>query len=62
MGRGIKEEVSAEDLAFLKGVAENPESRINSATLLEFLEVYDLIGYAALPQLPLELAVIKLTS
>ncbi len=58
----IAEEVSAEDFAFLKKAATNPESRINSAALLEFLEVYDLIGYAALPQLPLELAVIKLAS
>ena len=61
MEKGIAEEVSAEDFAFLKQTALNPESRINSAALLEFLEVYDLIGYAALPQLPLELAVIKLT-
>lgn len=60
MEAGIREEVSAEDLEFLKGLAMSKESRITSAVLLEFLNVYDLIGYAALPQLPLELAVIKL--
>lgn len=60
MEKEIQEEVSAEDFAFLKKVAASKESRITSAVLLEFLNVYDLIGYAALPQLPLELAVIKL--
>ena len=62
MEKGIQDEVSAEDFAFLKRIAGEKESRINSALLLEFLNVYDLIGYAALPQLPLELAVIKLTA
>lgn len=62
MEKGIQDEVSAEDFAFLKRIAVSKESRITSAVLLEFLNVYDLIGYAALPQLPLELAVIKLAS
>ena len=60
MELGIKEEVSAEDFEFLKRLASSKELRITSAVLLEFLNVYDLIGYAALPHLPLELAVIKL--
>lgn len=62
MGAGIKEEVSAEDFELLKRYAMSKDSRITSAALLEFLAVYDLIGHAALPHLPLELAVIKLTS
>lgn len=62
MEQGIREEVSAEDFEFLKKLASNRESRITSSVLLEFLSVYDLIGYAALPQLPLELAVIKLAN
>lgn len=62
MERGIKEEVSAEDFEFLKRMALSKDSRITSAVLLEFLTSYDLIGYAALPHLPLELAVIKLSS
>ena len=62
MEKGIQDEVSAEDFEFLKGLASAKDSRITSAVLLEFLNVYDLIGYSALPQLPLELAVIKLTS
>lgn len=60
MEKEIQDEISAEDLAFLKKSASAKDSRITSAVLLEFLNVYDLIGYAALPQLPLELAVIKL--
>lgn len=60
MAKGIAEEVSPEDFAFLKQIASAKDSRINSAVLLEFLNAYDLIGYAALPELPLELAVIKL--
>ena len=60
MEKGIQGEVSAEDFEFLKKLASAKESRITSAVLLEFLNVYDLIGYSALPQLPLELAVIKL--
>ncbi|HBV01570.1 MAG TPA: DNA polymerase III subunit gamma/tau [Candidatus Taylorbacteria bacterium] len=60
MEKAIKEEVSVEDFEFLKKTASAKDSRINSTALLEFLNVYDLIGYAALPELPLELAVIKL--
>lgn len=62
MERLIEEEASAEDFAFLKKRAFAKDSRITSATLLEFLNVYDLIGFASLPQLPLELAIIKLSS
>lgn len=61
MEKGIREEVSFEDFEFLKKIALQKDSRVNSSALLEFLNVYDLIGYASLSQLPLELAVIKLT-
>ncbi len=57
----IETEVSGEEFAFLKQCAANKESRVNSAALLEFLNAFDLIGIASLPQLPLELAVIKVT-
>ena len=57
----IETEVSGEEFALLKQCAGNYESRINSAVLLEFLNAFDLIGIASLPQLPLELAVIKVT-
>ncbi len=61
MEKGIQNEVSAEDFDFLKKLSVTKDSRITSAVLLEFLNVYDLIGYAALSHLPLELAIIKLT-
>ena len=60
LASAIKEEVSDEDFSFLKGLAASKEARINSALLLEFLDAFNLIGYAALPHLPLELSVIKL--
>lgn len=62
MEKEIKEEMSAEDFEFLKKRAAAKDSNINSATLLEFLIAHDRIGFAAVPQLPLELAVIKLSS
>lgn len=62
MEKGIRDEVSSEDFEFLKKLATAKDSRITSAVLLEFLTMYDLIGYADLPQIPLELAVIKLSA
>ena len=62
MEGSIKEELSAEDFEYLKKTAATKDSRITSALLLEFLNAYDLIGYAAIPELPLELSVIKLCS
>lgn len=56
----IRNEISLEDFEFLKKLASNKESRITSAVLLEFLTMYDLISYADIPHMPLELAVIKL--
>ena len=58
----VRDEVSPEDFALLKKLATARESRITSAVLLEFLTMHDLIPYTDIPQLPLELAVIKLAS
>jgi DNA polymerase III subunit gamma/tau len=60
MEADIKDSVSKEDFAFLQKLTASKESRINSATLLELLTAYDLVGRAAVPELPLELAVVKL--
>ncbi|MFM2357507.1 MAG: hypothetical protein RJA61_244 [Candidatus Parcubacteria bacterium] len=60
MEKGIKETLSEEDFTFLKGIASDKEVKINSETLIEFLSAYDLIGFASIPELPLELAIIKL--
>lgn len=61
MEKEIKEEVSAEDFLFLKKLAAAKGSPVNSNALLEFLLAHDRIGFAAVPHLPLELAVIKVT-
>ena len=58
----IKDEVTESDYSFLQKIAENPESKISSKTLLELLNAYDVAGYAHLPELPLELALISLIS
>ncbi len=58
----IKEETTEEDFEFLKSLASAKDGKINSATLLEFLNVYDLLGKSYIEELPLELALIKLTS
>ena len=57
----ISEEMTPEEFAFLEQCATHKESRINSALLLEFLDAFDLMRTALLPELPLELAVIRLT-
>ncbi len=60
MKEGIGRDVSEEDLAFLQKLAEKKGPGITSETLLELLKASDLLGFSAIPELPLELAVIKL--
>lgn len=61
MKKEIEGEVSPDDFAFLQKMAEMSDSRITSAVLLEFLNVFDLVGHSVLTHLPLELAMIRLT-
>jgi len=56
----IQEEFSADDFTFLKTASKKKETRINATVLKELLDAYGTIGYASLPQLPLELALITL--
>jgi len=60
MEKSIENEVSEDDFTFLKAIAMDKEVKINSETLLEFLNAYDLISFSAVPELPLELAIIKI--
>lgn len=55
----ISPEVSEEDFVFLKNLAAKKESAISSKILVEFLNAYDLVGVGAIPELPMELAVIN---
>jgi len=62
MEKGIEEEFSGEDFEFLKDLSIQKQSNINSQTLKELLFVYDEMRFSAIPELPLELAIIKLTN
>jgi len=56
----IEKELRKEDFDFLKNLSTKKESKVNSQALLEFLNAYDAIGSSYVPQLPLELALIKI--
>ena len=56
----IKKQFGSEDFEFLKKLSGVEKSKINSNTLNEFLIAYDATGRSYIPQLPLELALIKI--
>ena len=56
----IAGEVSPEDFTFLKKIAGAKDSAISSALLSEFLSVYDSVGRAYIPALPIELALVRI--
>ncbi|MFQ5661690.1 MAG: DNA polymerase III subunit gamma/tau [Candidatus Paceibacteria bacterium] len=56
----IKEQFGEEDFGFLKKLSREAKSKINSNTLNELLLAYDATGRSYIPQLPLELALIKI--
>lgn len=56
----IERELRQEDFQFLKNLSAEKESKVNSHALLELLNAYEKIGSSYVPQLPLELALIKI--
>jgi len=56
----IKEQFSGEDFELLKKLSGEAQGKINSNTLNELLLAYDATGRSYIPQLPLELALIKI--
>ena len=60
MEEGFKEQFIKEDFEFLKKLSENKDSHINSEVLYELLGAYDAISHSYIPQLPVELALVKL--
>ncbi len=62
MEMDIKTDVSEETFTFLKSVAEKKDSSISADTLRTLLLAYTEAGKTAIPELPLELALIKITS
>ena len=62
MHKIIQSEFSENDFKFIQGLAEKTDSKISSNTIKEMLETYEQIGKSYLPQLPLELVLIKLVA
>jgi hypothetical protein len=60
MEKEIAEEVSPEDLALLKKLADSKDSAISSALLSELLSAYDSVARSYIPALPIELALVKM--
>lgn len=58
----IEVELSPEDFAFVSALSTKKEAHISPATLLTLIDSADAIGRSSLPQLPLELAFIKITN
>ncbi len=61
MEKEIAGELTESDFQFLKAIAENKNSKIKSDTLSQLLTAAGETPYAAVPELPLELALIRLT-
>ncbi len=59
IAEGMSNELSAEDMAFVQGLSKLPT--VNSDMLRGILEAYSRMAYAAVPHLPLELAIIDMT-
>jgi DNA polymerase-3 subunit gamma/tau len=57
---GFSHELSEEDMGFVQGLSKQPG--VNSDTLRMLLEAHSQMAYAALPYLPLEMAIIDVTS
>ncbi len=60
MKEKIRSELSAEDAAFIAPFSNDRNSPVNEQALLLLLEAYDAVGRSYVPELPLELALIKL--
>lgn len=60
--REFMEDFTDDDKKFLTQLSKNHTVNISSATLLTLLEAYQQIDYAFIPELPLELALIRITN
>jgi DNA polymerase-3 subunit gamma/tau len=58
----IAEEISKEDIQILKTIGVEKGSKLTSQTLVELLGAYEDIGKAYAPELPIELALVKILS
>jgi len=60
MEKDLTKDMSGEEISFLTDIKDRPSANILPKILKEFLSAYNDIGYSYLPQLPLELALIKI--
>ena len=58
----LQDELTEEDFELVEGYAKDKELPISSHTLRALLDAYATMSYAAIPHLPLELAVIDITA
>ena len=60
LDENIKEEMTDNDFAFLKGIADKADTKINSKVLYDLLGYYDMVNKSYIPNLPLELALVRI--
>lgn len=60
MKEAIAEELTAEDFAFVERLAKDKAAALNSAVLSELLSAYQSLGKFVIPELPLELALMRI--
>jgi DNA polymerase-3 subunit gamma/tau len=56
----IAEQMTDTDFAFLKGVADKKDSKVNSNALETMLSYFDMVEKAYIPAMPLELVLVKI--
>lgn len=61
LAEALKHELSDEDWELAEALAKDKTANLSSGTLRAFLEAYTHMGYAAVPHLPLELAIVDTT-
>ena len=60
LAKSLGEEMTEADMTLAKEISKNPG--VTSDTLRRLLEAYGTMAYAAVPHLPLELAIIDISS
>lgn len=60
LAESFSKELTEADLELVKELSKNPN--VTSETLRQLLEAYSIMAYAAVPHLPLEMAIIDITS
>ncbi len=60
--KSLEEKYTAEDVAFLQSIAGEKQSKLNSNALRELLLAYNELSYSALPEIPIELALMKISN